>query len=246
MSSGGASLVPAPRPLSEQAAASLRHPLSLTLLALTFSTGTVDAVSYLGFGHVFTANMTGNVVLLGFGIAGAGGLPIVAPIVSLAAFLVGSGVGGVMARRLADRHPTHVASALGVETALLVCATVVAAAADPHPGTFGADATIALMAAAMGIRNATVRRLAVPDLTTTVLTMTLTALAAESTIAGGSGKGSLRRTSAVVAMLAGAVAGALMLRTGPVLPLAFAATLALVTCVAYPSVQRRAPVSSVP
>ena len=98
----------------------------------------------------------------------------------------------------------------------------------------------------MGIRNATVRRLAVPDLTTTVLTMTLTALAAESTIAGGSGKGSLRRTSAVVAMLAGAVAGALMLRTGPVLPLAFAAALALVTCVAYPSVQRRAPVSSVP
>jgi uncharacterized membrane protein YoaK (UPF0700 family) len=241
MELGAGSSVPAPRPLSEQAAANLRHPLSLTLLALTFSTGTVDAVSYLGLGHVFTANMTGNVVLLGFGIARAGGLPIVAPIVSLAAFLVGSGFGGAMARRLADRHPTHVASALGIETVLLACATVVATAADPHPGTFAADVTIALMAAAMGVRNATVRHLAVPDLTTTVLTMTLTAFAAESKIAGGSGKGSLRRTSAVVAMLAGAVAGALMLGTGPTLPLAFAAGLALATCAAYLYVQRRGP-----
>jgi len=232
--------VPAPRPLGEQAAAHLLHPLTLTLLALTFSTGIVDAVSYLGLGHVFTANMTGNVVLLGFGIAGAGGLQIVAPIVSMAAFAVGSGVGGAMARRLADRHPTHVAYALGLETALLGCAAVLAAAAHPHPATFTGDATIALMAAAMGIRNATVRRLAVPDLTTTVLTMTLTALAAESTIAGGSGKGTLRRTSAIVAMLAGAVAGALMLRTGLTLPLACAAALALATCVAYLSAERRA------
>ena len=241
MELGGASSVPAPRSLSEQAAGNLRHPLSLTLLALTFSTGTVDAVSYLGLGHVFTANMTGNVVLLGFGIARAGGLPIVAPIVSLAAFLFGSGVGGAMARRLADRHRTHVASALGVETVLLLCATVVAAAAHPHPGTFAGDATIAFMAAAMGVRNATVRRLAVPDLTTTVLTMTLTALAADSTLAGGTGKGTLRRTSAVVAMLAGAVAGALMLRTGLTLPLGFAAALALAICAAYLSAQGRAP-----
>jgi uncharacterized membrane protein YoaK (UPF0700 family) len=241
MSAGGAPSVPAPRSLSEQAAANLRHPLSLTLLALTFSTGTVDAVSYLGLGHVFTANMTGNVVLLGFGIARAGGLPIVAPIVSMATFLLGSGVGGAMARRLAHRHATHVASALGIEAVLLLCATVVAAAADPHPGTFAGDVTIAFMAAAMGVRNATVRRLGVPDLTTTVLTMTLTALAAESTLAGGTGKGTLRRTSAVVAMLAGAIAGALMLRTGPTLPLAFAAALALATCASYLSAQRRAP-----
>jgi uncharacterized membrane protein YoaK (UPF0700 family) len=241
MSAGGAPSVPATRPLSEQAAANLRHPLSLALLALTFSTGTVDAVSYLGLGHVFTANMTGNVVLLGFGIAHAGGLPIVAPIVSMAAFLLASGVGGAMARRLADRHPTHIASALGAETVLLVCAAVVAATAHPRSGTFAGDATIAFMAGAMGIRNATARRLAVPDLTTTVLTMTLTALAAESTLAGGTGKGTLRRTSAVVAMLAGAVAGALMLRTGPTLPLAFAAAIALATCAAYLSVQGRVP-----
>ena len=50
---------------------------------LTFTTGLVDAVSYLGIGHVFTANMTGNIVFLGFGIAGSGGLPVIAPLVSL-------------------------------------------------------------------------------------------------------------------------------------------------------------------
>jgi uncharacterized membrane protein YoaK (UPF0700 family) len=230
MSTGGTS---ASATLAEQAAASILHPLSLTLLALTFSTGTVDAVSYLGLGHVFTANMTGNVVLLGFGIARAGGLPVVSPIVSLTAFVVGSGVGGLLARRMADRDPTHLAYALGIEVTLLAGAAVLAAATDPHPATFAADATIALMAGAMGVRNATARRLAVPDLTTTVLTMTITGLAADSTLAGGTGKGSLRRVSAVVAMLAGAVAGALLLRTGLTLPLAVAAAVALATCVAY-------------
>src|ERR1700736_6710616 len=101
--------------LSLRAARSIRHPLTRTLLLLTFTTGLIDAVSYLGLGHVFTANMTGNVVLLGFGIAGSGGLPVVAPIVSLAAFLAGAGGGGVLAARLADRHRRHLASALAIE-----------------------------------------------------------------------------------------------------------------------------------
>jgi len=64
------------------------------LLMMTAVTGIVDAVNYLGLGHVFTANMTGNIVLLGFGIAGAGGLPVVAPMISLGAFLIGAGLGG--------------------------------------------------------------------------------------------------------------------------------------------------------
>jgi uncharacterized membrane protein YoaK (UPF0700 family) len=96
------------------------------------------------------------------------------------------------------------------------------------------------MAAGMGTRNATVRNLAVPDLTTTVLTMTLTGLAADSVIAGGTGAGSVRRSSAILAMLAGAISGALMLRTGLTLPLGFAAALALATSLAYLSARRRA------
>jgi uncharacterized membrane protein YoaK (UPF0700 family) len=88
-----------------RAARSLRHPLARALLVLTFTTGLVDAVSFLGLGRVFTANMTGNVVLLGFGIAGSGGLPVLAPLVSLGSFLVGAAAGGVLADRMGDRHP---------------------------------------------------------------------------------------------------------------------------------------------
>src|SRR3954470_8441846 len=227
-------------PTPAEASASLRRPLARALLVLTFSTGLVDAVSYLGLGRVFTANMTGNIVLLGFGIAGSGGLPVVAPLVSLGTFLVGSAVGGAMATRIGHRHAQHVARALGIETALVLCAAIVAAAADAGRGSFSRDAIIALLALGMGVRNATVRRLAVPDLTTTVLTMTLTGLAADSRVAGGSGGGSVRRIAAVLAMLLGAVAGALLLKISLVPPLLGAAALALLVVVAYLPATRRA------
>jgi uncharacterized membrane protein YoaK (UPF0700 family) len=218
---------------------SIHHPLARALLVMTFSTGLVDAVSYLGLGHVFAANMTGNIVLLGFGIAGSGGLPVVAPLVSLAAFLAGSAFGGVLAARIGDRHAQHIARALWIETGLVLVAAIVAAAADVRPSSFSGDAVIALLALAMGVRNATVRRLGVPDLTTTVLTMTLTGLAADSRVAGGSGQGSVRRVSAVLAMLCGAVAGALLLKTSLVPPLLGAAALALLVAVVYVPIARR-------
>src|SRR5579875_2412287 len=94
-------------PLSGPAAAHLRHPLARALLALTVTTGLVDAVSYLGLGHVFTANMTGNIVLLGFGLAGGSGLPVLAPVVSLVAFLAGARVGGALQRRFGEIRPHH-------------------------------------------------------------------------------------------------------------------------------------------
>ena len=155
---------PPPRrePVAGRVAHSLRHPLARALLVLTFSTGLIDAVSYLGLGHVFTANMTGNIVLLGFGIAGSGGLPVVAPLVSLGAFLVGSAVGGVLAARTGDRHVQHIARALWIEVGLVLAAVLVAAAADVRPAAVSGDAVIALLALAMGVRNATARRLAVP------------------------------------------------------------------------------------
>ena len=221
------------------AARSIQHPLTRALLVLTFTTGLIDAVSYLGLGRVFAANMTGNVVFLGFGIAGAGGLPVVAPLVSLGAFLLGAGGGGVLADRIGDHHPQHIARALAVEVSLIGVATVLAAAVDIRPNAFSSDVVIALLAFAMGFRNATVRRVGVPDLTTTVLTMTLTGLAAESPLAGGSGKGSVRRIAAVLAMLTGALAGALLLKTSLALPLLAAAGLALATWLVYVPAARR-------
>lgn len=211
----------------------MRHPLTRALLALTFTTGLVDAVSYLALGRVFTANMTGNVVLLGFGIAGGGGLPVVAPVISLAAFLLGSGTGGVLVRRMGERHPALLARALGIEVSLIAGAAVIAAATSVRPGNASGYALIVVMAFAMGVRNAAVRRIAVPDLNTTVLTMTLTGLAAESSLSRGSGQGSIRRLSAVLTMLAGALCGALLLKTLPWVPLALAAVLALATWLVY-------------
>ncbi len=243
MSETAASAQPArfDREALARAARSIRHPLARMLLVLTLTTGLIDAVSYLGLGQVFTANMTGNIVFLGFGIAGSGGLPVVAPLVSLCSFLLGAGGGGVLAKRMGDRHPAHIARALAIEVSLIGLATVYVAVIDVQPNAFSGDLVIVLLALAMGVRNATVRGLGVPDLTTTVLTMTLTGLAADSPAAGGSGQGSARRVAAVLAMLTGALVGALLLTTGLVLPLVAAAALALVTWLVYvPAARRRA------
>jgi uncharacterized membrane protein YoaK (UPF0700 family) len=225
--------------VAQRAARTIRHPLSRTLLVLTFTTGLVDAASYLGIGHVFTANMTGNIVFLGFGIARSGGLPVVAPLISLAAFLAGAGGGGVLASRFGQRHPRHMARALVIEVLLVALAAILAAAIKVRANAVSGDSVIALLAFAMGVRNATVRRVAVPDLTTTVLTMTLTGLAADSQLFGGSGKGSVRRSAAVSAMFFGALAGALLLKTSLFLPLAVAAVLGGVAALAYPPAARR-------
>jgi uncharacterized membrane protein YoaK (UPF0700 family) len=224
---------------------SVRHPLARALLALTFTTGVIDAVSYLALGHVFTANMTGNIVLLGFGITGGYGLPVLAPVISLASFLLGGSIGGRLVKRLGERHPTLIGSALGIEVTLIAIAALIAAEVKTHPGHGAAYGLIALMACAMGVRNAMVRHIAVPDLTTTVLTMTLTGLAVDSWLAGGSGKGTVRRTAVVLAMLVGALCGAVLLRTDPWVPLLLAAAITLATCLAYVLVAERRATSRV-
>jgi uncharacterized membrane protein YoaK (UPF0700 family) len=215
--------------LRREAAAQVRHPLTLALLTLTFSTGVVDAISYLGLGRVFTANMTGNVVLLGFGIAGAGGLPVLAPLVSLAAFMCGAAVAGVMGRGEDHDAVQQLGRALAIECGLLSAATLIAAVVTIAPGAFSGDTLVTLLAFALGIRNAAVRRIGVPDLTTTVLTLTLTGLAADAGAGHPSPGSTARRACAAIAMLLGALAGALLLKTSLVLPLAFAAVLALAT-----------------
>jgi uncharacterized membrane protein YoaK (UPF0700 family) len=218
---------------NEPAPGSLRHPLTRALLLLTFTTGIVDAVSYLGLGRVFAANMTGNIVLLGFGVAGGANLPVLAPLVSLGAFVLGAGAGGRLAQRLSERRRSHLAAALAIEVGLIAVAAVLAAVLDVHAGAFSGDAVIALLALGMGVRNATVRTFAVPDLTTTVLTMTITGLAAGLPPFGGSGAGTLRRGAAVLAMGLGALGGALLLKTDLVLPLGIAAALASLAWILY-------------
>jgi uncharacterized membrane protein YoaK (UPF0700 family) len=210
------------------------QPLLLALSLLTLVTGLVDAACYLGLGRVFTANMTGNVVLLAFGAAGAQGLPVLAPTVSLVVFLVGATGGGWLAHRLVGpagakvpasvRH-RWVMIALVLQLLLVAAAGVTALGLPVDAGGARRYVVIGLLAAGLGLQNATVRRLAVRDVTTTVLTLTLTGLAADSWLAGGHSPRAGRRLAAVGLTAAGALVGALLLRVDVALPVLAAASL---------------------
>ncbi|MGW4288179.1 YoaK family protein [Streptomyces sp. NPDC004673] len=197
--------------------------LPLVLLVLTVVSGLIDAVGYLGLGRVFTANMTGNVIVLGFAAVGAPGFSVPLTATSLGCFLLGAAAGGRLTSRVRRATRLRWTRLTLTAEALLVGASAAVAFAWPEePGT--RYALIALTALAMGLRNATVRALGVPDLTTTVLTMTLTGLAAESRLGSGTGHRSPRRTAAVLAMFGGACLGAwLVLHHGLGIPLLLAA-----------------------
>src|SRR5437899_2034899 len=210
--------------------------LPLLLLVLTVTTGLIDAVSVLGLGRVFTANMTGNVVFLGFALARVPGFSAVRSLAALAAFLAGAVIGGRLAIRLEGSRRRWLATVAVVESSLLFAAALTALGYDggqlvPVARLY---ALIALTAVAMGLRNATVRRLAVPDLTTTVLTLTLAGLGADSSFAGGANPRFARRVASVAAMLAGAVAGGLLvLSVGVAWPLAVSGAITLLATLIY-------------
>ena len=178
------------------------------LVVLTAVTGLVDAISYLQLGHVFVANMTGNVAFLGFALAGARDFSMVASLVAIGAFLVGAVAGGRLGSRIGQQRGRYLAIAIVAKLGLVGAAWAVAVATSD--GTLLQYGLIVLLALAMGLQNAAARFLAVPDLTTTVLTLTLTGLAADSTVAGGNNPRIGRRLLATGAMLAGAALGALL------------------------------------
>ncbi|MEE1742114.1 YoaK family protein [Streptomyces sp. BE147] len=214
-----------------------RHgPLPPLMLALTFVTGLVDAVSYLLLGRVFVANMTGNVVFSGFALAGAPGFSLAASLVALAAFASGALAGGLTVHRTGAR--THrgrmLQYALLTET-LFVTAALVVTLISGTPYSGGVRFTlIVLLGLGLGVQNAASRALAVPDLTTTVLTLTLTGVASDSRLAGGGGSRAGRRVMSAAAMLLGALAGGVAVLNGrPTLPLLLAvAVLAVASAVA--------------
>ncbi|QGQ18289.1 DUF1275 domain-containing protein [Cellulomonas sp. JZ18] len=184
------------------------------MLALTFTTGIIDAVGYLGLDRVFTANMTGNVVILGMALAGADDLPVAGPLVALAGFMLGAAIGGRVLRRAAQGWSHLSTTTFGTTGVLAVLLGVASIVAHPEEGTVWGLAVTTLLAVAMGLQAAAARRLAVKDVTTVVVTSTLTGLAADSRLAGGTGDSWARRLLAVVLILAGAGVGALLLRVG--------------------------------
>jgi len=189
--------------------------IAYALLGMTLVTGLVDAVSFLSLGRVFTANMTGNVVILAFATARVPGLSIAYSLTALLSFLVGAIFGGrIMARAGADSRIRFAAQAFVLEVVFLSVASFcsIGYRSDLLEHSFHPFALIALTAVAMGTRNAAVRKLAIPDLTTTVLTLTITGIGADSSIANGNNPRLARRVESVVAMFLGAALGAVIIR----------------------------------
>jgi len=212
---------------------SARLALGATIV-LTFVTGVVDAVGYLGLDRVFTGNMTGNIVILGMGVAGADGLPVLGPAIALAAFTFGAFAAGMFLRSRPSASGWHdritillIAGAM-VLAGLTVTAALVAGSPSPTVQVGMAAAT----AAVMGQQALVARALAVKDMTTVVVTSTLASLAGETWVAGGRGTVLNRRAGAIVTIFLGAVVGALLLRVHLAVPFALA-TAATVLVVAF-------------
>jgi len=202
------------------------------LVALTVVTGLVDSFSYLVLGHVFVANMTGNVVFFAFALAGVGGFSAPASIAAIGCFAAGALVTGRLGRSLAGRRELLLGVTAGIE-AVIVAETVTMAALTSRPIPAGLRyALIVSLSLAMGAQNATARKLAVPDLTTTVLTLTITGVAADGPLAGATGARVARRLISVAAMFLGALAGALLvLRVHIVYPLVIALVILVVVAI---------------
>ena len=217
-------------------------PLPPLLVAMTLVTGLVDAFSYLVLGHVFVANMTGNVVFLAFALAGAPGFSIAASLVALCAFILGALGGGLLGSRLGQHRGNQLSIAAALQTLLLVASAVLAALSGNPVNASSSYGLIIMLGIAMGLQNATARKLAVPDLTTTVLTLTIVGLAADSRLVGGSGSKAGRRLVSVAAMFVGAFVGSLLiLRVSIVFPLVIALVVKVVIAVAARVLSRNDP-----
>ncbi|MGB6516445.1 YoaK family protein [Mycobacterium sp.] len=194
------------------------------LLLLTFATGLVDAISVLVLGHVFVANMTGNIIFLGFWFVPRAGVDLTAAIVAFVAFLVGTVVGGRLARHLGGQTRRWLATTLGMEVVVLVALSTLAGTGVLSYQANTKLILIAGLAMTFGIQNATARQFGVQELSTTVLTSTVVGIGVDSRLAGGTGEREKLRYSVIFAMCGGAVVGATLSRVAvaPVIALAAA------------------------
>jgi uncharacterized membrane protein YoaK (UPF0700 family) len=213
---------------------SRRQILPVVLVILTGLTGIVDAESFLSFGHVFTANMTGNVVFIAFACAGARGLSVARSGTALLGFLAGVALGARMAHYLDGRDASRgVAAALFLQTTALFFATALAIGSGRAlgDGQITLYVVIALTAVAMGVQNVTARSLAVPGLAPNVLTAALTGVAGDFHLRSHDPVWT-RRVASVATMFAGALLGAWLWRVSTIWPLAICTAVSAVCALA--------------
>ena len=203
------------------------------LLGMTAVTGLVDAVSFLSLGRVFTANMTGNILILAFATARVSGLSVARSSTALIAFVIGAILGGRLAAGASeDSRIRFAAQAFLLEVAFLVAASFCSIGYRSNLLEYSLQplVLIAFTGLAMGTQNAIVRKLAIPDLTTTVLTLTVTGIAADSSLANGDNPRLARRVGSVSAIFIGAGLGAVLIRYSISAALALATAIAVVCC----------------
>jgi uncharacterized membrane protein YoaK (UPF0700 family) len=185
----------------------------LLMLALTFSTGVIDAVGYLGLDRVFTANMTGNVVILGMALVGADDLPVLGPLLALVGFMAGAALGGRLLRSAEPGWTRRTTVLIGIVAGVMIATSILLFVLDHDLAEPVAVSITTVLGAAMGVQAATARFIGVKDVTTVVVTSTITGLAADSWLGSGRRSGdSPRRVAAVVLILAGAAVGAALLK----------------------------------
>lgn len=185
----------------------------MLMMALTLVTGVVDAVGYLALDRVFTGNMTGNVVILAMALAGAPNLPALGPLVALGAFLLGAAVAGFTLQSSPQGWNRRVTLLLTAGCiALTGTAAVSLIVEDVGRQSIGV-VVAAVIAMHMGSQALIARHLGVRDMTTVVITSTMTSLAGESLVGKQRPRLFNRRLGAVLAMFAGAAIGAILLQT---------------------------------
>jgi uncharacterized membrane protein YoaK (UPF0700 family) len=194
------------------------------LLLLTFATGLVDAVSVLELGHVFVANMTGNVIFLGFWFVTDSGVDVIAALVAFICFVTGAVAGGRLARHLGHEVRRWLTITLALEVVMLATLSILAGTGVIDYYDNSKLFLIAGLAVTFGIQNSTARQFGIQELSTTVLTTTISGIGFDSRLAGGTGDREKLRYGVVLSLCGGAVVGATMTRytVSPVIALAAA------------------------
>ena len=188
----------------------------LLVVLLTLTTGAVDVTSFLALGNVFSSVVTGDMVLLG---AAAGtGRPELAVHsgVALAGYLAGVAAGAPLAARRqrgtatygTGTWPPGVTVTLVAELVILAAFSVGWELAGTQPSGSGQLALVAVLAAAMGLQAAAVRRLG--QMSTTYLTSTLTAVVA-GLVTGSKPDGMARSVGVLATLIVGAIAASILL-----------------------------------
>src|SRR5271165_3034836 len=184
----------------------------IALLLLTFATGLADAISILVLGHVFVANMTGNVIFLGFWLAPRTTIDLTAVAVALPTFVCTTIISGRLFRHFGARTRRWITTVLATEIVLLVALSILAGTGVLRYHDNTKLIMIGLLAVTFGLQHSTARQFGIQELSTTVLTSTIVGIGVDSRLAGGTGARQKLRLGVVLTMCSGAIVGATMSR----------------------------------